>query len=473
MMSKSGTSPILLSLFALLLGAPLMAQVNESPALFGPRITQADILTGAKSYAQIRNHGLRVFSSPFNRLDGYGDGPMDPLDPTSPGGRPTLQGNGTFLRVNGLDAQSCMECHSVVSSATVPFTFGIGGVGTANNNAMFMPTDIDVDDESGNNFAHFNGRFINPPFLYGAGGVELLGKEMTQELQILKAQAQNNPGTAVSLVTKGVSFGTLTYQNGAFDYSGVEGINHDLVVRPFGRKGEFATTREFDTGALMFHFGMQPVELVGVNTDADNDGVVNEVLVGEVSSLSIFTTSLLPPKQAKRLSPEAQQGKNLFTSVGCADCHKPHLDTSSKWLPYSFPEVPTDPTANIYFSKRLDKAPTRFKNAPGGGVRVPLFSDLKRHDMGPGLAESFDPAMDAFFVTPRLWGIADTAPYLHDGRALHLTDAILMHGGEAQAVRDVFAALPTASKNAILAFLRSLRTPSPKEIAKGLNVSNL
>jgi CxxC motif-containing protein (DUF1111 family) len=84
---------------------------------------------------------------------------------------------------------------------------------------------------------------------------------------------------------------------------------------------------------------------------------------------------------------------------------------------------------------------------------------LKRHDMGAQLAESTGGPLDRQFITARLWGIADTAPYLHDGRATTLTDAILLHGGEAQAARDGFAALSPQGRLALLAFLRSLRTP--------------
>ena len=88
-----------------------------------------------------------------------------------------------------------------------------------------------------------------------------------------------------------------------------------------------------------------------------------------------------------------------------------------------------------------------------------MFSDLKRHDMGPGLAETTGGPLDPMFVTARLWGIADTAPYLHDGRALTLTDAILLHAGAAQSARDGFAALGSQARIAVLSFLRSLRTP--------------
>ena len=110
----------------------------------------------------------------------------------------------------------------------------------------------------------------------------------------------------------------------------------------------------------------------------------------------------------------------------------------------------------------LSKNPTRFEKNREGGIRVPLFADLKRHDMGDALAEQFDLAdakRNREFTTARLWGIADTAPYLHDGRATTLTEAILLHGGEGQSARDGFASLSDAGKEAVLEFLRSLRTP--------------
>ncbi len=75
------------------------------------------------------------------------------------------------------------------------------------------------------------------------------------------------------------------------------------------------------------------------------------------------------------------------------------------------------------------------------------------------------------FVTARLWGIADTAPYLHDGRAPTLTEAILFHGGEAQPARDAFALLVPRDRTALLSFLRTLRTP--KHVAEDLDVSKL
>ncbi len=448
---------------AVLLAAPALGQSppGEGPALGLDRTTQLDITSGALTHQQIRQAGLKIFATPTNKLDGYGDGPMNPNDPISPGGRPTLQNNGTFLRVNGLDAQNCQECHSVGSAQTVPFTFAVGGVGASSANAIFQPRDIDVDDSDGNGFAGFNGRYINPPFLFGSGAVELLGKEMTFELQLRKVLADLNPGLPIPLLAKGVDFGTIVRTPGTLDYdtSGVVGVDEDLVVRPFGRKGEFPTVRAFDVEAVQFHFGMQPVEAVGAGVDGDNDGVADEFLVGELSALSIFATNLERPRMDP-LTPEAQAGFELFMQIGCAGCHEPVKDTVLQKLPHAFPEVHNDPLANVYYESDLLAGPAGFEPSPLGGIRVPLFSDLKRHDMGPGLAETFGKPLDSSFITARLWGVADTAPYLHDGRALTLTDAILLHGGEAQTVRDTFDGLAAQDRVRILSFLRSLRTPT-------------
>lgn len=455
---------LLLGLYmgALLLGDALssLAQVppGEAPALGPDRITQDAIASGQLSLEEIQRHGRTLFITPFNKLDGFGDGPMNLDDPIAEGGRPSLQGNGAFLRVNGLDAQTCFECHAIVSTATVPFSFGVGGAGGANTNVIARPTLIDVGDGLGVGTASFDGRFINPPFVFGAGGIELLAKEMTADLQRLKAAARSNPGTDVNLVAKGVSFGVLRFDNGDFDTSRVEGIDADLVVRPFGRKGEFTSTRAFAVGAMAFHFGMQPVELVGQDEDADGDGVVNELLVGELSALSIFTTTLEAPRETAR-EPEAFFGAVQFDAIGCADCHVPSLYTNRPHLTYSFPEEPAEPFANVFYQVDLTAPPASFMPVAAGGVEVALFSDLKRHEMGPGLAESTGSPLDAQFITARLWGVADTAPYLHDGRALTLTDAILQHGGDAVAARDAFARLQDDEKIQLLAFLRSLRTP--------------
>lgn len=441
----------------LLLAGPAAGEPppGEGPNL-RPRITQ-EMVESDLSLKQLRREGLRIFSTPFNRHDGLGDGLLDPSDTVSPGGRPTLGDNGFFLRMNGLDSQTCLECHSILSNAVIPATFAVGGVGGVAANAFPDVIDPDLDDSEKNGFAAIQGRAINPPFNFGAGGVELLAKEMTADLQALAAEAEARPGVPVELSSKGVGFGWVVFEAGRLDTSQVEGIDADLVVRPFGRKGCCATIRDFDTGAMQFHHGIQPVEVVGEDVDADGDGVANELTLGELSALHAFQVSLTAPAQRGN-GRDVRAGRALFEEIGCADCHVPVLETDGTLLPLCFPEIHTDPFANAYRVVDLSTAPAGFRRA-GRGVAVPLYADLKLHYMGEGLAETTGSDLDAFFTTARLWGVADTAPYLHDGRAATLTQAILLHGGEAEAARDGFETLGDTERTQLLAFLRSLRTP--------------
>jgi hypothetical protein len=469
------------------LWAPAEVIPGEGPALgdYPERTKQEQIVGGELSLREIRKAGLKIFATPFNHYDGYGDGPVNHSDPTSPGGRPMLGDNGTMLRVNGLDTQTCFECHTLVSADTVPATLGVGGAGGISTTALFQPTYFDVDadgHEDGHEnagkerkaYAAFDGRAINPLALFGAGGVQLLAKEMTADLQALKAEAVATPGKEVRLVTKGVDFGTIVaYQSDRVNTDRVVGVDSDLVVRPFGRKGEFSSLRAFDLEATRFHMGMEPVEGLasegsrcvenndGAGVDGDGDGVADELLVGEISALEIFIATMDRPVREK-MDRAAKRGFKRFEEIGCVECHRPRMETAGRVLKLGCPEVPDDPEANIFYSVDLGKKPTDFDGIKGGGLAIELFSDLKRHDMGPYLAESFrgaDETRNREFITAKLWGVADTAPYLHDGRALTLVEAILWHDGEAQEQREAFEALPEDAQADLIAFLRTLRNP--------------
>ena len=295
---------------------------------------------------------------------------------------------------------------------------------------------------------------------------------MTEELNEQLVLAADGATTALS--AKGVSFGSVTRNadgsiavDGDGNAIGVEGVfntnphntngslNTDfLVVAPFGRKGDNKSTRTFDTGALSFHFGMQ----VG-NHDDDDDGISNEVTSGELSVLSVFVATAQTPKQ-RNVKGEALRGQQIMNDLGCTECHIPSMETNGKTLGFRSPEVGNDPSANEYYSVDLTQKPMHFRENDNGGVTVPLFADLKRHYMGASLAEFNG---DAMFTTMRLWGVADTAPYLHDGRALTIADAIKEHGqpdSEAFTAVDGFNSLSAEDQDAVLAFLDTLRSPN-------------
>jgi hypothetical protein len=122
--------------------------------------------------------------------------------------------------------------------------------------------------------------------MMGAGPIEMLAREMSVELIGIREEARlqaRTRGEPVKrpLVAKGVSFGTITaLPDGRVDPRGVEGVDWDLIVKPFHQKGAIASLREFSTTAMNHHHGMQAVERFGLGTDPDQDGVINELTVG-------------------------------------------------------------------------------------------------------------------------------------------------------------------------------------------------
>jgi CxxC motif-containing protein (DUF1111 family) len=145
----------------------------------------------------------------------------------------------------------------------------------------------------------------------------------------------------------------------------------------------------------------------------------------------------LPAPGRKPLTRLIEEGRGVFARVGCDECHRPNL----------------------------------------GGVEG-VFTDLLLHDMGPGLSDdgmyygSEDDSSPGVprrqeWRTPPLWGIAGTGPYLHDGRAQNLTDAIDAHGGDADPSSTAFRGLSKANKARLLAYLRSLTPPPASELGPG------
>jgi CxxC motif-containing protein (DUF1111 family) len=150
-----------------------------------------------------------------------------------------------------------------------------------------------------------------------------------------------------------------------------------------------------------------------------------------------------------------------FERIGCASCHVPTLELKDPKLEIRKDRgvVPPGPPVVIDVAKDGDgpKVEPRYAGAVTS-YYVHLFSDLKRHDMGDALAspqrQGTIPAR--MFLTRPLWGLAETAPYLHDGRAPTVQDAIVLHGGEATAARDAYLALDDDGRASVRVFLASL-----------------
>jgi CxxC motif-containing protein (DUF1111 family) len=149
----------------------------------------------------------------------------------------------------------------------------------------------------------------------------------------------------------------------------------------------------------------------------------------------IYLQTLRPPQRRNQNEATVIAGEQIFAQIGCASCHVPELQTGPSAI-----------------------APLAFQKAA-------LYSDLLLHDVGPALADHYPEGEATGFEwrTTPLWGLGivestlgGTPYYLHDGRTSDLSEAILLHGGEAENARNRFASLNESDKNALLAFLKSL-----------------
>jgi hypothetical protein len=420
-------------------------------------------------------------------------------------------------RTTGPNADSCLTCHA---QASFEASGAVGSAGITPLSAS-SPGNQSVNVIRDPTRSGRVGDFIerNSAHVFGAGSLQRLAEEMTGDLHEIRnvtgrrACATMAPVSA-RLVAKTVDFGRIAARPSRdspcrpiLDLSRVAGVDRDLVVKPFQRKGIVRSIRAFTRDALNDELGIQAVELVGPGTDGDFDGVVDEASVGDVTALTVYVAA--QPRPVTRLELDAagllnpgltlderraiEHGERLFAVAHCTTCHVPALTLDDPHF--------AEPSANAEFrdshvaagrtsvSWGLDPAwPIRFdltRDVPGGVVTlptgaevalgnltrtssgaavVPLFGDLKRHEMGSALAEDVDEAGTgvSIWLTANLWGLGSTGPYMHDGRDSTITEAILDHGGEAAMARRRFAAMNARDREAMVAFLSNLTLVRPR-----------
>ena len=463
-----------MAMFALLAGAGAAPGASWDERVFSSHVDfDAVAAAGASAIPALIERGRVLFKSKFTTADGAG------RPKATQAIVPTRRKNGVnpaFTRTSGPDSNSCFGCHND------PIEGGSGDVvANAFVSEGFESAQFDNTDPSFSSERHTIA-------LMGAGLVEMLGREMTADLQAIRADAvaQARAGGAqvrADLVAKGVRYGFLVaHPDGVVDLDGVDGVDADLIVRPFSRKGVFTSLRQFTINALNAHLGMEAVERFGVrwtgSNDFDESGVPDAVSEGDVSALVAFQATL-PPPTVKADLPEdwraaAAAGAKQFESLGCASCHVPALPLKS--LVFTDP-APYDMAGTLRAGEVkkpivIDLAQQPFarrliKNDKGEWL-IPLYSDLKRHLVVDDQVNALGNELQAqrfverdVFQTARLWGVGATAPYGHRGDFRMLDEVIAAHGGEARFARDAYLALDKPTRDCVIAFLRSLIIEAP------------
>ena len=153
----------------------------------------------------------------------------------------------------------------------------------------------------------------------------------------------------------------------------------------------------------------------------------------QLEHTTFFVSTLAVPAAAPRTA-AAELGRQVFDDFACSGCHLPTVVTGDHRIPQLAQQ------------------------------RIHPYTDLLLHDVGDLLTDARGDfsATGVEWRTPPLWGIGlvqivqPGSTFLHDGRARTLAEAILWHGGEAEAAREAFRTAPRSDRDALIAFLETL-----------------
>jgi hypothetical protein len=435
--------------------------------------------------------GRQIFQRKFTRLQGQGP----------------LEGDGfgdinTNLALGAGLADSCAACHGRPRGSA-----GSGG------DVVTRPDSRDA------------------PHLFGLGLKEMLADEITDDLRDIRDDAvhdarRDRRTVTRSLTSKGINYGTIrAFSSGGVDTSGVRGVNTDLRVRPFFLQGGTISIREFAIGAFDAEMGLEAVDpdttraaagqrivtpsgmvLDGdkdeievpasgenPNLDPDGDGKTNEIPTSIVDFMEFYLLHYFKAGTRDNGDDGINIGRNLFIQIGCATCHIPNLtikrdrrvaDVETTFAREDIvrsdgglanPFVRLFAVATPSFTAVNDGSghPTIKRPNFGQFVVRNIFTDFKRHDLGPNFHEiNYNGTLQREFLTMALWGVGSTGPYGHDGRSVTLQDVIRRHGGEADNARDRFTNLSLSHQEQIIAFLNHLVLFPPDDTSSNLSPAN-
>jgi len=206
-----------------------------------------------------------------------------------------------------------------------------------------------------------------------------------------------------------------------------DGLSH---VGRFGWKAQAALIADVVGQAMVDELGFTNALFPTENAPNGNlallaqcDSVPDpEDTIGFLDKVTHLLRYLGRPTQPSRVNDGVMQGEALFDSIGCSFCH---------YVGYTA----------VSSISAID------------GQSVALYSDLLLHDIGTGDGIVQGDAQGNEFRTAPLWLVRGSHPYLHDGRALSVADAIDAHQGQALDVRNAYLALSASEQHTLLKFL--------------------
>ena len=371
-----------------------------------------------------------------------GQGRMNPGDPL-PGITPTeftefRLGLDDFTEVEAaneglgpaFNATSCAACHNVPAIG--------GGSLVLETRASYRDENgaFDTLDALGNSLMHL---FSVPPHkcqpvmpedvnvvarrapipVFGAGLVEAIPDEAIRALEDPFDRDRNGVSGRAAIIT---DVGSGERRVGRFGWK----AQHATLLAFSGDayRNEMGITNDlFPTD---FAFGLTAAEMDVCDLRPDIEDA-RDRLTGRrgIDNFESFMRFLAPISRGP-VDEVVREGEQIFNALGCASCHVPAFVTG--------------PSSNPLFNRRS----------------VALFSDLLLHDVGTGDGIRQAAAEPDEIRTPALWGLRFRRPFLHDGSAFTIEDAIGRHQHEAELAQRGFTQLTPADRRRLMAFLRSL-----------------
>lgn len=334
------------------------------------------------------------------------------------------------------NASSCAACHNAG---------GVGGAGTKERNVRLVKAGKDGDFVVDHRASTLSARPLNPsggtrverntPALFGAGAIDSIPD---QALVDLAAAQTGDISGRVPRTTDGrvARFGWKGHTANLDDFVSTACANElglTTDAHPQGRPPEGDLTERL---ALMQEALKQRGGSGDLVTSPKRD-----LSTKDVAALTDFVRALPAPAQLKD-QPGRDTALGLFASVGCVGCHVQKIGSVDA----------------IYADLLLHDMGNSLADGAGAyqtrGNEQKIVAEIKAGDT------TVAPVLAAEWRTPPLWGVRDSAPYLHDGRAVTLDDAIRAHGGEAAAATTKYNALSITEQQQLISFLESLVAPT-------------
>ena len=325
---------------------------------------------------------------------------LDAGEPEVPGGAVPVPGFGTQLQDHAVGRLP--EVHARLTWVDAEQRYGDGEV------VMLRAPRVEVTLPSGEEIPIPGVKYSyrQAPALIGLGLLEAISEETLHAL----ADPDDANGDGIS--------GRV---NQVWDM-----VSQSTRAGRFGHKASVATLTEQTAAAFVNDIGLTNVMF------PEPDGM-RDVSDVQLADSTFFIGTLAVPRAAGR-SPEAWRGRGLFEQFGCAGCHTPTIVTGD----HAMPQL--------------------------AGQTIHPYTDLLLHDVGDLLTDARRDflAEGVEWRTPPLWGLGlvqlvnPGATFLHDGRARTIAEAILWHGGEAEASREAFRLAHRRDRDALIAFLQTL-----------------